>query len=265
VAVPFALVPLRLADALFVGLGAFALAWVITQQRLGHPQWWAFASRAFLSSVGTSQWGPLLIAATAMPALNFLLACKPNIGAALWCAYPSRRGLLVGVGFVAFSLLVWPSWPWEYLQGIHTATHMSALIQHVSVGGPLILLALLKWRRPEARLLVALACVPQSTFFYGALPLFLMVRRWYEGVALCLLNLIGALRPVPPREASYDAWAYAVGDHIVLWMYLPCLVAILCRPNESPQMGGREFGDGSTMKPVGTTGRFIAVTANYRR
>jgi hypothetical protein len=100
---------------------------------------------------------------------------------------------------------------------------------------------LLKWRRPEARLLAALACIPQSTFFYEALPLFLVVRRWYEGLALFVLNLVAALQPLPAREASYDAWAFAHGDLIVIWMYLPCLVAVLCRPNVSPS---EEAGNG---------------------
>ena len=51
-AVPFSLVPLRLADALFCAVGAFALAWAITRDRLANPQWWAFGSVAWGFLVG---------------------------------------------------------------------------------------------------------------------------------------------------------------------------------------------------------------------
>jgi hypothetical protein len=71
-------------------------------------------------------------------------------------------------------------------------------------------------------------------FFYEALPLFLIVRRWYEGLALFVLSFVTALQPLPARAASYNAWVFSNGDHIVLLMYLPCLVAVLCRPNVSP-------------------------------
>ena len=65
---------------------------------------------------------------------------------------------------------------------------MTAPVTYVTAGGPLILLALLRWRRPEARLLVALGCIPHTTMLYEALPLFLVARRWQEGVLLAALS-----------------------------------------------------------------------------
>jgi len=234
-ATPLSMFPLRVADALFMTAGAFALAWAVTRNRLLSAQWWVFCSIAFQTTLGVSQWSPLLIGAAAVPALGFILASKPTIGFALWLAYPSRRAALVAGSFVGASLLIWPPWLGEWWQSLATVTHMAAPIAHVRYGGPLILLALLKWRRPEARLLAALACVPQSMFFYEALPLFLVVRRWYEGLGLCILNLIAMLNSPTgsPYDGAYDAWVYSTGDQIVLWMYLPCVVAVLCRPNVS--------------------------------
>jgi hypothetical protein len=244
VATPLALLPLRLADALFIAVGGFVLAWAVTRQRLLSAQWWVFGSVAFKAALGVSQWSPLLAGAAAVPALGFVFACKPTIGAALWAAYPSRRALFGAAGLMAVSLLVLPNWPGEWLRGLTSVRHIAAPVQHVWVGGPLVLLALLRWRRPEARLIAALACVPQSMFFYEAVPLFLVVRRWYEGLALCLLSWVAALRPYPAREASYDAWVWGAGDNIVLWMYLPCLVAVLCRPNVAVDAPGSSAASG---------------------
>lgn len=235
-ATPLAMFPLRVADAIFMTAGAFALAWAVTRDRLLSAQWWVFGSIAFLVTLGVSQWSPLLIGAATVPALGFILACKPTIGFALWLAYPSRRAALVAGSFVGASLLIWPPWLGEWWQSLTAVTHMARPIEHVRYGGPLILLALLKWRRPEARLLAALACVPQSMFFYEALPLFLVVRRWYEGLGLCILNMVAVLNSPTgaPRDGVFDAWVYSTGDQIVLWMYLPCVAAVLCRPNVSP-------------------------------
>ena len=47
-------------------------------------------------------------------------------------------------------------------------------------GGALVLLALLKWRRPEARLLAATACVPHTLLPDETLPLFLVPQTWLE-------------------------------------------------------------------------------------
>jgi hypothetical protein len=268
-ATPLAIFPLRVADAIFMTASAFALAWAVTRHRLLSAQWWVFGSVSFAAAVGVSQWSPLLAGATAVPALGFVFACKPTVGAALWCANPSRRALFLAAGFAGVSILVWPSWPKEWLLALNSITHMNAPIQHVGVGGPLVLLALLKWRRPEARLLAALACVPQSMFHYEALPLFLIVRRWYEGLALFVLSFVTALQPLPARAASYDAWVFSNGDHIVLWMYLPCLVAVLCRPNVSQDAevctkeSGGTFFRGIAQR-LTTVAAFGAIPGNVR-
>src|SRR4029078_6587043 len=101
---------------------------------------------------------------------------------------------------------------------------MSARAMHIRVGGPLILLALIRWRRPEARLIAALACVPQTTLLYEAVPLFLVVYGWYEGLMLSILTIIVGVWPVSPQTAGYNASVWATGDVMVLGLYLPCVL-----------------------------------------
>ena len=81
---------------------------------------------------------------------------------------------------------------------------------------------------PEARLLAALAFVPQTPSPYEALPLFLVIHTWVEAVIITLsaaipfvaVNLLDLGVPI----ASWVVWA----------IYLPCLAVVLRRANEGP-------------------------------
>lgn len=230
-AVPFAAIPLRWADAVWTVIGGGALLWALTRDRLWTPRLWVFASLAYFEAVHLAQWSPLLTAAALMPSLGFLLAAKPTLGAALFAAFPSRGALVGTFVIIAASIAIFPSWPAFWLRSLHATGHMSAPVMHLRAGGPLLLLALIKWRRPEARLVAALACVPQTTLLYEAVPLFLVVNRGYEGLGLAILTIVAGLWPVPPQTADYNLSLWATGDVMVIGLYLPCLLVVLTRPN----------------------------------
>ena len=80
-------------------------------------------------------------------------------------------------------------------------------------GGPLMLLALLRWRRPEARLLAALSCVPHTPELYESLYLFLVPASMWQGALLAALNygIVFARRAVPP-PADYVGDMMATGQ-----------------------------------------------------
>jgi hypothetical protein len=107
-------------------------------------------------------------------------------------------------------------------------------------GGPLILLALLKWRRADARLLVALACVPQTPVLYEVVPLFLLVRTFKEAALLVVLTgVVGALVNRIAQGADYNTWMAINGQWMVWLVYLPCTAIVLRRPNEGPTFDWR--------------------------
>lgn len=249
VTVPFALLPLQAANLLFVALGTGALAWVITARRERAGHWSALCSWTYFEVSHTAQWSPLLMAAARTPPMAFLLACKPTLGVALFAGYPSRHALLGGAALALLSLLVDPSWPWRWVATLGAATHMSAPVMHVTYGGPLLLLALLRWRRPDARVLAAMACVPHTTLVYETLPLFLIVERWYEGAFLAIAGMVVAY--IRLDRSDYDAWVWNTGNWLTLFMYLPCLIVVLRRPNAAPPChAGRErIGPHSTSAP----------------
>jgi hypothetical protein len=214
---------------LFSAIAAALFVWVITGD--APYRLTAVLSFSFLYAVAISQWSPLLIAAVLIPALGFLLAAKPTVGLALWLYRPSWESIVGGVLLVLLSLAVRPGWPLEWMQTFDAGTHIRAPI--LTRGGPLILLALFRWRRPEARLLVALACVPHTTLLYEALPLFLIPRSWKEALLLVVLNwatqtVVVVLQPYSSLADQARTSAMAS----VILLYIPCVVMVLRRRNE---------------------------------
>jgi len=236
VAVPLAPLPPNWADAVFMACGSGALAWALTRQTVRNPQLLVFTSVAFLTAIGNVQWSPLMTAAGLLPALGFLLACKPTIGLAMLAAYPSWRSMVAAGLFAAITIAIWPWWPASWLRILPLQTHIMAPV--TLWGGPLVLLALLKWRRPEARLLVAFACVPHTVVVYETIPLFLIAQTWTEGVILALLTpLVWHLQEhVGGPYPSYTDWSLARGGWQLLFFYLPCLLMVLRRPNVGPTL-----------------------------
>ena len=230
-AMPFAWASTRLADALFIGLGAGFLAWALTRRTLANPQLWVFASFAMMVAAQTVQWSPWLTAAALMPSLGFVFAAKPSIGLAMLAAYPSRRAIIGAAALTLATVVLWPWWIAAWMATLPSVTHISAPIMRW--GGPLILLALLKWRRADARLLAALACVPQTPVLYEVVPLFLLVRTLREATVLIgLMALVHKIVEATAQGADYNTWMAINGQWMVWLIYLPCTALVLCRPNE---------------------------------
>ena len=227
-AIPLTAIPMRIADPLVTGLGAAGLAWVLTRERVNDPRLLVFASFAFLACAQFTQWPPALVAATFLPWLSPLLAVKPTIAAALWLAFPSWKTLLGASAIVLLSLILHPWWLPPWIASTQTATHVRPLI--TLHGGPLLLAALWKWREPHARLLVALASVPQSPFLYEAIPLFLIPRSW-ESAALLVAGtvLVRILFVAGAPYPDYVTQSAAMGQWMIWCLYLPCLYLVLRR------------------------------------
>jgi hypothetical protein len=232
---PFALLPRAAARALFAALTSGVLAYVITR-RAWWPLW-MFASGAYVYALRAVQWSPLLCALALLPRARGLLVLKPSIGLALTAVTRNGREFLwlagVSGAVVAFSFAVWSPWLAPWLHAIANAPHI--VPPAVRPGGVLLLLALLRWRRPEARLLAALACVPYATYPYESLPVLLTAsnRRemvWLvEGSLLALvIQAVISYRLGDATQAERLTWIW---PPMFLLVYLPALVMVLVRPN----------------------------------
>jgi hypothetical protein len=245
VASPLAAVPLPIADALFVGLSFAACAYALL--RRGAFRLWTLLSGPAVLVCQVAQWSVLLTAAALLPWAGGLLLAKPTVGAAL-AAYclPDRRwfwrAAFGGTLLLAATFVLLPRWPASYLAALGAplapAMHsgVAASVYQAPIGqfgGPLLLLALLRWRRPEARLLLALAVVPHAMVGYELLPVLALVPATALETLLLTAGswVMQAFLVNRTYADGLSAWLY--GGKVSIWtVYLPALLLILRRPNE---------------------------------
>jgi hypothetical protein len=179
------------------------------------------------------QWSPLLTAATVLTPLGVLFAAKPTIGLALFAARPSRWAVGGGAVLCAVAFGLQPTWLWEWRDALTNRIGITALVFHP--GGAVALLALLRWRRPEARMLAVLVCVPMSPALYETIPLLLIPRRWWEAMLFVLAGYVVAVwvQGVPRTGVTlWDAQMRQSATAIAL-VLIPLVTAmVLQRPNE---------------------------------
>lgn len=217
----------------FVFVSSGILAYAITRD--GWYRAPMFISGAFVIAARRGQWSILMTAACCLPAVAWMLAAKPNIGLAIFASASSTRVLKVamagGLVLIVVSFALVPTWLSEWLSAIGSAGHTSAPV--TARGGFLVLLALMRWRRPEARLLVALACVPHSMYWYDILPLMLIPANFREMVMLVLVSTTGlALEQVLiARETDVMSLYRDFNALIIAVAYLPATMLVLSRPN----------------------------------
>ena len=222
------------ATAVFVAISTWLLAFGLTRD--GWYRSPLFVTGAYLTSAKLGQWSILLTAALFIPQIAFLSVAKPQGALPILAGSVSKRALwaaLIGaVVLVAASLLLDPHWIPSWLGAMRRTANMEPPI--LRLGGPLLLITLLRWKRPETWLLLTLAASPQSWGWYNTLPLFTIPQTFGESVLLTAIALLGAwyadnmLTP-----GSLDDLVRSVGATIVLTIYLPCALLILRRSNDT--------------------------------
>jgi hypothetical protein len=226
VILPFSYLPLLAARAAFAALGAALLAYGLTRRAL-----WpliVLVSGQFFYALQSVQWTPLFTAGVLLPVLRLLWLVKPTTGLALFAGYPQRYTIAGGAVLFGLAFLVWPEWLAGWLTAVGRAPHGPSALKP---GGFLLLLALLRWRLPEARQLAVLACMPTSPHLYEALPLMLVARSRRELMILAVCGGLGlsvnALMPVPHGpDHGLVSWAIVYGS-----AYLPALLVVLTHRN----------------------------------
>ena len=222
---PFGLLPSK---AAWLAWGAMSGAlFGLAARRHGRGLWIAALSACFAEAVTFGQWVPLMMAAAILPGLGGVLSAKPSVGAALWVWRPSRQAVVGGLVLAVLSLILIPEWPREWLAGLRQTNHVPPVLRP---GGWLLLLAVLRWRTPEARLLLALACIPQTASLYESLPLFLVSRHRRDALLLAVLSQVAALIQATYYSAPGQVLEVVIANRwpvflVTLWM--PALVLVL--------------------------------------
>ncbi len=224
---PLALLPLMAATSVFASIGAGLLAYaVIRREPNPSPSWLVFLSAPFMYAVMVAQWSPILTAAALLPWGGFLFACKPTVAAWLWAWRPSWRAVWLAAGCTVASVLLRPIWPLEWQKALDAADFVIAPVS--LPWGWLLLGAAVAWRRPDARLLLVMCCVPHTAMIYEALPLMLTVRTWRESCLLCGLSwvaLVGHWWMGP--YSSQEAYVRVAAGWTAVCVYAPAAIFLV--------------------------------------
>lgn len=232
-AIPFAALTERAATVLFVGVSTFLLAFGVTRR-----SWHLlplFITEPYTSSARLGQWSILFAAGLFFSSLTLISICKPQAALPVLVALRKKKSLVAamagGAVLMVVSLVLLPHWPVSFYENVRAAPGMEPPI--VRLGGFMVLLALMRWRRPETWLLIATACMPQAWGWYGTLALFTVPRSFAESVALAGAVAIGGWVGVltMPAAMSLDSFFAWSGALIVFSVYLPVTALILLRPN----------------------------------
>lgn len=217
--VPFVWLHPELASALFYGISSAVLAFGLT--RYGYHRLLVFLAYPFWGGLLAVQWSTLIFASAFFPLMLPVTMAKPQLGLPVALTHLSRRGVVACAVVVLLTLIAMPRWPLLWLGQLQHYEHFIPLLV---LPGPLLGLALWRYRDKDAWFLLLTALMPQRWFF-DAFILWLIPRSRREVLFTAALSWgagIWRWYHIPHSFAE-------VGRLTVLFMYLPMLAVILLR------------------------------------
>jgi hypothetical protein len=224
VALPFVRVTPEIAGGIFYGISSALLAFGITREGYGRLR--IFLAFPYWAGLLAAQWTALITASAFFPMLLPATMMKPQVGLPVFLTRLSRRGLLACALVAALSFAALPQWPVLWLRQTHYYEHFIPLLVFP---GPLLLLALLRYRHRDAWLLLLAALMPQRWFF-DAFPLWLIPKTRRELVLTAGLSWGAGIWRWFHQPANFTE----VGRLAVIFIYLPMLAVILFRSAATP-------------------------------
>jgi hypothetical protein len=231
-ALPFVWLRPEAAAGLFYGISSGLLAFGLT--RHGYHRLLVFLAYPYWAGTLTAQWPPLITAGAFFPLLLPVTMAKPQVGLPVAVTHLTRRGVVACLIVLGISLVVMPQWPLLWAGQLGYYDHFIPLLVFP---GPLLALALLRYRDRGALLLLIAAVMPQRWFF-DTLILWLIPKTRREIVWTAFFSWgagIWRWYHVPHSFTEVGRWT-------VVFIYLPMLAVVLLRflrekwprPAESP-------------------------------
>jgi hypothetical protein len=218
-ALPLVRLQPEIAAGLFYGLSSALLALGLT--RHSYRSLMIFLAYPYWAGMLTVQWAPIIAASAFFPSLLPATMAKPQVGLPVFFTHTSRRGVVACFLVGALSVAVMPRWPLLWIAQLKNYEHFVPLLV---LPGPLLLLALLRYRNRDAILLLLAACMPQRWFF-DSFILWLIPKSRREILATVVFSWgVGIWRwyHFPHNFNEVGRWA-------VVFLYLPMLVVVLSR------------------------------------
>ena len=222
-ALPFVRLQPELAAGLFWGISSSLLAFGLT--RHGYTRLLIFFAYPYWAGILTVQWSPLIAASAFFPLLLPATLAKPQVGLPVFLTRLSRRGLLACAVLVLASFAAMPTWALLWLRQLGNYEHFFPILV---LPGPLLLLALLRYRDRDAQFLFLSALMPQRWFF-DTFILWLIPQSRREIIWTVFFSWGAGIWRWYHTPRSFTE----VGVCTVLLIYLPMLAVVLLRKTQS--------------------------------
>lgn len=225
--IPLVWLPKSLAAGVFFGCSSALLALGLSRQ--GHGRLLVFLAYPYWAALLTAQWTPLIMASAFFSLLLPLSLVKPQVGLPVLMTNFSRRGAVACIVLLSMTFLALPRWFGSWTQQLNRYQYFVPLLV---LPGPLLLMALWKYKERDTWFLLAASAMPQR-WFYDAFTLWLIPKTRREIVWTVFFSWgAGILRwydvPHHPLHLSQ------VGRWTVLFHYLPMLAVLLVRSWKGP-------------------------------
>jgi hypothetical protein len=219
VAMPFLHLPPEIAAGLFYGISSFFLALGLTRHH--YRGLLVFFAYPYWAGLLVAQWSVLIAASAFFPLLLPATMMKPQVGLPVFLTRLSRRGVVACILVAGFSLVILPRWPMLWLGQTHYYEHFIPLLVFP---GPLLLIALLRYRDRDAWLLLLSSILPQRWFF-DSFTLWLIPKSRREILFPACFSWGAGIWRWFHQPADFNE----VGRASVIFFYLPMLVVLLLR------------------------------------
>lgn len=223
---PFIWMPPSVAGGAFYGISSALMAFGLS--RHGYHRLLVFLAYPYYAGLITAQWTPLIVASAFLPPLLPATLAKPQLGLPVLLTRATRRGLLACAIVAALSFLILPKWPWLWAANSHLYVRFFPLLV---LPGPLLALALLRYRQRDAWLLLLMAISPQR-WFYDMFILWLIPKSRREIVMTAFLSWGAGIWRWYHQPISIAQ----VGRVSVLFIYLPMLLVVLFRNTSASEI-----------------------------
>ena len=216
---PFVGLRPEVAGALFYGASSALLAFGLS--RHGYHRLLVFLAYPYWGGLLATQWSTLIFASAFFPLLLPVTMAKPQLGLPVALTRLSWRGILACAAVALLTLVALPRWPLFWLGQLKNYEHFIPLLV---LPGPLLALALWRYRDKDAWFLVLTAMMPQRWFF-DAFTLWLIPKSRREILFTAALSWgAGVWRWYHMPHSFVE-----VGRFSVVFIYLPMLAVILFR------------------------------------
>jgi hypothetical protein len=222
----FVKIPKNIAGGMFYGISSGLMAFGLT--RHGFHRLMVFFAYPYWAGMLAAQWGPLLMASAFFPLLLPATLAKPQTGIPVALTHLTRRGLIACALVAAITFAWMPNWVGLWLRQLGIYQHFYPLL---ILPGPLLALALFRYRDPDTPLFLLTALLPQR-WFYDTLILWLIPKTRKEILWTTFFSWGGGIWRWYHIPHSFTQ----VGRWMIVFLYLPMLVVLLARPQQkSPE------------------------------